>query len=106
MPRQPKFNLIFAPETVEHMKSIDREHHSSIRKTIEEQLRNSPNKQTRNRKLLETPAPFAATWELSFGADNHFRVLYEIDEKKDSVNILAIGIKDRDRLLIAGKEFK
>jgi mRNA-degrading endonuclease RelE of RelBE toxin-antitoxin system len=61
---------------------------------------------TRNRKRLETPAPFDATWELRFGTDNRFRVLYEIDDVKKAVNILAIGIKDRNRLLIGGEEFK
>ena len=52
------------------------------------------------------PAPFAATWELRFGSNNRFRVFYEMDEKQKSVNILAIGTKDRNRLLIAGEEFK
>ena len=69
-----------------------------------EQPRYWPDKQTRNRKHLEAPAPFDATWELRFGSDNRFRVFYEIDEK--AVNILAIGTKDRNRLLIAGEEFK
>jgi len=77
-----------------------------IRTTIEEQLRMAPATPTRNRKRLETPAPFDATWELRFGSDNRFRVLYEIDEVRKAVNILAIGIKDRNRLLIGGEEFK
>jgi mRNA-degrading endonuclease RelE of RelBE toxin-antitoxin system len=106
VPRRPKFDLIFAPETVQHMKVIDREHHSLIQRTIDQQLQTAPGTQTRNRKQLETPAPFAATWELRFGPNNRFRVLYEIDEKQKMVSILAIGIKDRDRLLIGGKEFK
>jgi len=88
------------------MKTIDRGHHPMIRKTIDEQLRNAPGRQTRNRKPLEAPAPFAATWELRFGSNNRFRVFYEIDEKRRAVNILAIGTKDRNRLLIAGEEFK
>jgi mRNA-degrading endonuclease RelE of RelBE toxin-antitoxin system len=106
MPRRPKFELIFAPETVEHMKAIDREHHAAIRQMIEEQLKYAPDKETRNRKPLEAPAPFTATWELRFGSNNRFRVFYEIDGKHKTVNILAIGTKDRNRLLIAGKEFK
>jgi mRNA-degrading endonuclease RelE of RelBE toxin-antitoxin system len=77
-----------------------------IKATIEQQLRLTPDASTRNRKRLETPAPFDATWELRFGSDNRFRILYEIDEAKNTVNILAIGIKDRNRLLIGGKEFK
>ena len=66
----------------------------------------APGAPTRNRKRLETPTPFDATWELRFGSDNRFRVLYEIDEVTRTVNILAIGVKDRNRLLIGGKEFK
>lgn len=64
----------------------------------------APGTPTRNRKRLETPAPFDATWELRFGSDSRFRVLYEIDEATRTVNILAI--KDRNRLLIGGEEFK
>lgn len=106
MPRRLKFELIFAPETVEHMKAIESQDHSLIRTKIDEQLRMAPDTQTRNRKRLETPAPFDATWELRFGTDNRFRVLYEVDEVRKTVNILAIGIKDRNRLLIGGEEFK
>ena len=56
--------------------------------------------------MLEAPAPFGATWELRFGSDNRFRVLYEVDEKLRIVNILAIGLKDHNKLLIAGGEFE
>ena len=66
----------------------------------------TPLTQTRNRKRLETPAPFDATWELRLGPDNRFRVLYEVDRKQRMVNILAIGVKDRNKLLIAGEEFE
>jgi mRNA-degrading endonuclease RelE of RelBE toxin-antitoxin system len=106
VPRRKKFELIFAPETVEHMRTIESQHHSLIKTKIEEQLRMAPDTPSRNRKRLETPAPFDVTWELRFGADNRFRVLYEIDEVKKAVNILAIGIKDRNRLLIGGEELK
>jgi mRNA-degrading endonuclease RelE of RelBE toxin-antitoxin system len=88
------------------MKAIESEHHSVIRKTIDERLSHGADMPTRNRKRLETPAPFDATWELRFGPDNRFRVLYEINRQKKIVSILAIGIKDRNRLLIGGKEFK
>jgi len=88
------------------MKAIESQHHSLIKTTIEEQLKMAPGTPIRNRKRLETPAPFDATWELRFGSDNRFRVLYEIDEVRKTVNILAIGIKDRNRLLIGGEEFK
>ena len=103
---RPKFDLIFAPETIEHMKAIESRHHRLIRTPIDEQLRYSPDVPTRNRKRLEAPAPFEATWELRFGQDNWLRVLYEIDEEEKVINILAIGIKDRNGLLIGGEEFE
>jgi hypothetical protein len=54
---------------------------------------------------LEQPAPFGALWELRCGPDNRFRVFYDIDFTAEEVRILAIGIKDRSRLLIGGKEY-
>jgi len=35
-----------------------------------------------------------------------YRVLYEINDANNTVNILAIGIKDSNRLLNRGEEFK
>jgi hypothetical protein len=66
----------------------------------------APDKETRNRKPVEQPAPFGATWELCFGPGNCFRVFYEVDNTERMVWILAIGIKERDRLLIGGEEFE
>ena len=36
--------------------------------------------------------------------DNRFRVFYDIDMETRRVYILAIGVKERDRLFIGGKE--
>jgi hypothetical protein len=73
---------------------------------IEKQLRMAPGTPTRNQKQLETPVPFDKTWDFDSDRTSRFRVLYEIDEVTRTVNILAIGIKDRNRLLIGGEEFK
>jgi mRNA-degrading endonuclease RelE of RelBE toxin-antitoxin system len=105
MTRSPKFALVFAPEVVEHLRSIGRKSQKIIQMTIDEQLASTPEKETRNRKLLEQPAPFGATWELRFGPKNRFRVFYEVDAHSHSVQILAIGIKERDRLFIGREEF-
>ena len=57
-------------------------------------------RESRNRKPLR-PNP-VAPWELRVGA---LRVFYEVvGEEEDLVNILAIGIKTRNRLFIAGEE--
>jgi mRNA-degrading endonuclease RelE of RelBE toxin-antitoxin system len=85
---------------------VDSNHHSRIRKTIHEQLSHSPTEETRNRKPLDEPAPFGATWELRCGRDNRFRVFYEADSATREVHVLAIGVKDHNRLLIGGEEYQ
>ena len=106
MAKRPKFTLIFAPEAVEHLDWIELKYHGLLRRTINEQLTDVPTDETRNRKPLEPPAPFEASWELRCGPKNRFRVFYEVDSATLEVWILAIGIKDRNRLLIGGEENK
>jgi hypothetical protein len=106
MPPEPKFILVFAPETFDHLDAIERKHHGLIERTLDEQLGHAPECQTRNRKPLEQPSPFGATWELRLGPGNRFRVFYEVDRLEKTVHILAIGWKDRNRLFIAGKEIE
>jgi hypothetical protein len=45
-----------------------------------------------------------AQWALRFGPDNRFRACYEIDRESREVYILAIGVKEQDRLFIGGEE--
>ncbi|HEV3238122.1 MAG TPA: hypothetical protein VGZ25_14125 [Gemmataceae bacterium] len=89
-----------------HLDLIDSKHHGLLRRTINEQLTHTPAMETRNRKLLDQPAPFGASWELRCGPDNRFRVFYEVDSPAQEVQILAIGVKDRNRLLIGGEEYE
>lgn len=96
--------MIYAPEVKRHLEAIERQHYSLIRTTIEEQLQFEPDVETRNRKPLRQPALLEAQWELRFGPDNRFRVFYEIDYENRAVYILAIGVKERERLLIGGEE--
>ncbi|UBF26471.1 type II toxin-antitoxin system RelE/ParE family toxin [Kovacikia minuta CCNUW1] len=104
MTKEPDFALIFAPEVVSHLQVIDKKYHSLIRETIAKQLAYTPLEVTRNRKPLEQPAPFGATWELRFGTQNRFRVFYEVDTAEKRVLILAISVKDREKLVVGGEE--
>lgn len=106
MPRQRKFDLIFAPEIAGHLDAIERRSHRLIRKTIDEQLTYTPERETRNRKPVEQPSPFGATWELWLGPDNRFRIFYQVDNIEQTVQVLAIGIQERNRLFIGGEEFE
>lgn len=96
------FQLEFAEQVEGHLASIERKYHSLIRDNIEEQLRLQPLTETRNRKPLRQPAAFGATWELRFGPDNRFRVLYTVEDKR--VLIVALGVKEGSRLTVGGEE--
>jgi mRNA-degrading endonuclease RelE of RelBE toxin-antitoxin system len=104
MVRRQPYSLVYAPEVKDQLRAIERQHYSLIRETIQQQLLFEPDVETRNRKPLRQPALFEAQWELRFGPDNRFRVFYEIDRESRAVYILAIGVKERDRLFIGGKE--
>ncbi len=106
MPGRLRFSIIFAPETLSHLAVIPSKHHRLIRSAIHEQLTYSPDQPTRNRKPLEPPAPYSAAWELRFGPQNRFRVLYDIEPHERVVVILAIGVKEGNRLIVGKQEFE
>jgi len=106
MAKRAKFTFTFAPEAIEHLDLIESKYHGLVRRTIHEQLTHTPTEETRNRKPLDQPAPFGASWELRCGPDNRFRVFYEVDSAAQEARVLAIGVKERNRLLIGGEEYQ
>lgn len=104
MARRRPYTLTYPPAVNDHLGTIDAKYHRLIREKIEKQLLFEPAIETRNRKPLRQPAAFSAQWEIRFGPDNRFRVLYDVDEVGHQVYILAIGEKERDRLLVAGED--
>ena len=104
MVRRRPYALVYAPVVREHLRAVERHHYSSIRAALPGQLRFEPDTETTNRKPLRQPALFEAQWELRCGPDHRFRVFYEIDRESRKVYILAIGVKERNRLLIGGEE--
>jgi hypothetical protein len=106
MAKRPAFTLTFAPEAVEHLDRIGPKYHGLLRRKIKEQLRYTPTEETRNRKPLEQPAPFDASWELRCGPENRFCVFYSVDPGAVEVWVLAVGIKDRSRPIIGGEEYE
>lgn len=66
---------------------------------VKKQLRYEPAVPTRHRKhLKDNPL---ATWELRVGK---FRVFYNVDDVRVVVVVVAIGVKEHNRLLIDGQE--
>jgi mRNA-degrading endonuclease RelE of RelBE toxin-antitoxin system len=106
MARRPKFTLKYAPEVHEHIKAIERKYHRLVAETLKEQLSHTPEVETKNRKPLEQPASFGATWELRFGPNNSLRVFYDVNHEEKTVCVLAVGIKKGNRLFIGREEFE
>lgn len=106
MARRQPYRILYARGVFKHLKSIDPKYDRLIREKIEEQLLYEPSVETKNRKPLRQPAPFEAEWEIRFGPDNRFRVLYDIDEDSRAVQIVAIGEKEGNRLVVGGEGVK
>jgi mRNA-degrading endonuclease RelE of RelBE toxin-antitoxin system len=98
------FALVFDAEVKRHLRAIDAKYHALIRSAIEEQLRFEPGVETRNHKPLLRPPALGATWEMRFGPGNRFRVLYAVDAERREVQILAVGVKERNCLIIGGEK--
>ena len=103
MPKAARFQIVYAGRVRGDLNAIPSKYLALIQKTIEAQLRFEPDIETRNRKPLGKPPVAGATWELRFGPNNRFRVLYDADAEEKQVVVLAIGVKIRNELWL-GKE--
>ena len=101
-----KFELIYPPIIKAHLKTIEPKYYSLISESLEEQLRYQPDIETQNRKPLKRPITFGAQWEVRFGPGNLFRAFYKVDREVYEVEILAIGIKKGNRLVIGRQEYE
>jgi hypothetical protein len=104
MAKKPPFVLAYADEVKDHLRAI--ESNSLIQSMIEVQLLHEPDVENRNRKPLKRPIAFGADWELRLGPDNRFRVFYQVNAESWEVRVLALGVKERNRLYFGGKEFQ
>lgn len=95
------FTVNLTKPAYRHLESFRRYDRNRILDGIKEQLTHSPNEETRNKKMLrENPL---SDWELRI---HPFRVFYEVDESKKLVRVVAVGIKERKKLTIGGKEIE
>jgi len=104
-PAQP-YTLIYDMQVRRHLARIEPKYHSLIRSGIVASLSFQPERETRNRKPLSRPSRLGAAWELRCGPENRFRVFYRVNREARQVYILAIGLKDRSRLIVGGEEFE
>jgi mRNA-degrading endonuclease RelE of RelBE toxin-antitoxin system len=90
----------YSPEVEGHLRGLTARQRATVFDAIDQQLTHQPSVETRNRKPMR-PNP-VAPWELRIG---NLRVYYDIEEEPDRrVTIMAIGVKDRNRVRIGGEE--
>ena len=96
------YRIDYSPATDEHLRVLTARQRAMVFDGVDEQLEHEPGVETRNRKPMR-PNPLAP-WELRI---EELRVYYEIEELPEQVvTIVAVGVKDRNRVLIGGKEIK
>ena len=88
-----------SPEAEDHLRALTARERSIVLDAVEDRLVNEPTVETRNRKPMR-PNPLAP-WELRL---ERLRVYYDVQEEPERVvQVRAIGIKRRDKVLIGGE---
>lgn len=95
------FDIEFTPEADSNIDGFSKNDQKRLLDHIGEQLTHEPGGATSNRKRLRPNE--LAEWELRL---DRFRVFYDIDGEKQMVTVVAIGLKEGNRLTIGGREFK
>jgi mRNA-degrading endonuclease RelE of RelBE toxin-antitoxin system len=95
------FQISFTPEAIDDLRSFRKYDQQRIIDEIESQLPEAANQETRHRKRLRPN--LLAEWELRVG---DFRVFYNVNEEELRATILAIGIKQGNKLFVHGEEFE
>lgn len=94
------YRIAYSPATEDHLRALTARQRVTVFDGVDEQLAHQPAVETRNRKPMR-PNPLAP-WELRLG---DLRVYYDvIEEPEQVVTVLAVGVKDRNRILIGGEE--
>jgi mRNA-degrading endonuclease RelE of RelBE toxin-antitoxin system len=105
VPKIGSYSIDYAREFRVQLAAVEARYHRLIRDKIEEQLRHEPAVRTTNRKPMQRPTVLGIDlWELRFGPENRFRIYYKVNEGERAVLVEAIGVKDRNRLIIGGRE--
>ncbi len=96
------YRIEYSPEAEGHLRALTARQRATVFDHVEQQLADQPSQETRHRKRMR-PNPLAP-WELRCG---DLRIYYDIANEPESlVTVVAVGIKDRDRVLIGGEEVK
>jgi len=97
-----RHQIAYAESAVDHLKHLSAHDRAIVVDGIEERLSFEPSTETRNRKRMEANS-LEADFELRLG---ELRVYYEVQAEACLVNVLAVGYKERNRVIIGGEEIE
>ena len=96
------YSIEYSPDAEDHLRFLTARQQAIVLDTVDEQLTHQPTVETRNRKPMR-PNPLAL-WELRIDT---LRVYYDVEDiPEPKVYIRAVGIKERNRVRIAGAIFE
>ena len=93
------YRIVYAEEIRDHLRYLTARQRAMLLDSIEEQLTHEPTTATRHRKEMVENS--FASWELRLG---DLRVYYDVTEDPQTVAVIAVGIKRRNRVFIGGLE--
>jgi mRNA-degrading endonuclease RelE of RelBE toxin-antitoxin system len=99
------YEIRFSDEAADHLAALTARQRATLLDSAARQLLHQPAVETRHRKRMEPGREgFVAPWELRVG---NLRLYYETHEIPDRlVVVVAVGVKVRNRLRIAGREYE
>ncbi len=98
------YRIEITRDALGHVRALPKKYQALVLRTLRTRLAYEPAAEARNRVILTLPAPFGAHWELRFGPRNRLRAFYTIEGA--TVLIVAIGVKERERLHIGHEEVR
>jgi mRNA-degrading endonuclease RelE of RelBE toxin-antitoxin system len=99
------YEVRFSDEADEQVAALTARQRARLLNAVDRQLVHEPTNETRNRKPMRPDkTPFIAPWELRV---DEMRVYYDVEEEPKAVVVIAaVGIKVRNRIVIAGREIE
>jgi len=96
------YRIEYSPDTIAHLQGLTARQRALVLDAVEQQLSHQPTVETRNRKPMRPNR--LAPWELRV---EECRVYYDVGEDPEpTVMVVAVGIKDRSRVIIGGEEIE
>lgn len=103
------YRIEYSPDTIAHLQGLTARQRALVLDAVEQQLSHQPTVETRNRKPMRPNR--LAPWELRV---EECRVYYDVGEDPEDVGedpeptvmVVAVGIKDRSRVIIGGEEIE